>query len=217
MNLTHLGDALDHWKGSLFEFLEREKLLRDFAADPMASDGNAWIEEDFELYARLLRIQPTQILHHQQPLADRADYFGEIHHRGDLFVDPDTGIRTSGCRRAYRYVEPQELVALLESPDGGGTPPRVVVVYQHVRGQQTAERVDACIRAVADAIQVAAEGDWGDSGWAAYESPTVAMLFLCKDKCRTEALAAGFRQWLGRHAQGRIRCRCAAQMVVGIG
>lgn len=32
MKLAYLGDALDHWKGSLFEFLEGEGLLRDVDA-----------------------------------------------------------------------------------------------------------------------------------------------------------------------------------------
>jgi len=38
MNLRYLGDALDHWKGSLFESLQQANILHDFAVDAMASD-----------------------------------------------------------------------------------------------------------------------------------------------------------------------------------
>jgi hypothetical protein len=33
MNLTFLGDALDHWKGSIFESLQKGGILPDFAVD----------------------------------------------------------------------------------------------------------------------------------------------------------------------------------------
>jgi hypothetical protein len=78
MNLTFLGDALDHWKGSLFESLSREGILRNFAVDPMASDLPAWRPEDFLLFAQLLRIDRSQIVEHQADLNNRSRYFAEI-------------------------------------------------------------------------------------------------------------------------------------------
>jgi hypothetical protein len=38
MNLKYLGDTLDHWKGCLFEYLQAQCVLRDFAVDPMATE-----------------------------------------------------------------------------------------------------------------------------------------------------------------------------------
>jgi hypothetical protein len=192
LNLDYLGDALDHWKGSLFEFLHVRHILRDFAVDPMASDAHLWTETDFELLARLMRINKTQILRHGAQLTERALYFDEINHSGDLFLDPDTGIQTSGNGHATKYVKPGELAGLLRKE-----PNRIVAVYQHVRAQRTAERVDGCLQALA---LVAA-----DFGWCSYEAGTVAMLFLSQDKDRTNAVADGFRGLLGRHADGRVR------------
>lgn len=192
MNLTYLGDALDHWKGSLFEFLESAGFLRGFSVDPMASDGANWRANDFKLFARLLRVTDVQILRHEFPLTERRRYFAEITHRGDLFLDPDTGIDTGGGSPISKYIKPQELAALLENSGG-----RVVAVYQHVRAQKTSARIDGCLRALADV----ADG----VGWCSYESGTVAMVFLSRDATRTNAIADGFGQFLGKHAKGRIR------------
>ena len=194
MNLAYLGDALDHWKGSLFEFLEGEGFLRDFAVDPMASDGALWTPHDHELFARLLRVTDAQILRHGQALAARTEYFAEIEHTGDLFVDPDTGIDTGGCSPADKYVTPQDLVELLQRSHK-----RVVAVYQHVRAQKTSDRVGACLRALARAV------DPKDFAWCSYESGTVAMLFLSLDLSRTTSIAESFGRLLGRHAEGRVR------------
>jgi hypothetical protein len=199
MNQTHLGDALDHWKGSLFEFLERETLLCDFAVDSMTSDGQPWPEDDLALYARLLRIQRRQILHHRCSLnARRTDYFAEISHAGDLFLDPDTGIKTSGCRQPDdQYVKPMEIAALLErAARGVRAAPRVVVVYQHVSRRTPDARLCACIRALADEVEGAA--------WCAYKSSTVVMLFLSREPSRIEAIAEALRRFLGRQAERRI-------------
>jgi hypothetical protein len=197
MNLTHLGDALDHWKGSIFEFLLGKKLLRNFAVDPMISDEHNdehdWGPEDLALYARLLRIRRRQILHHRCSLnARRTDYFAEISHAGDLFLDPDTGIRTRGCRQPDdKYVKPREIAALLEPAAR-----RVVVVYQHVSRRTPDARLCACIRALAAEVEGAA--------WCAYKSSTVVMLFLSWEALRIEAIAEALRRFLGRHAERRI-------------
>src|SRR5262249_44692157 len=86
MNLRYLGDALDHWKGSLFERLQRETLLRSFAVDAMATDAEDWQPVDFALFANLLHIEERQILRHKHLLEiDRGGCFSEIAHEGDLF------------------------------------------------------------------------------------------------------------------------------------
>jgi hypothetical protein len=189
MNLKFLGDVLDHWKGSIFESLQRGGVLRHFAVDPMASDLAQWTDEDFALYARLLHIDPKQILAHSQSLVDRKAYFREIRHTGDLFLDPDTGVST-GSRLEKQHVAPQEIATLLEAD-------RLVIVYQHVRGCQVEDRVDE----VCNAIQEHAH----EAQWCSYNSATVAMIFLSRSRGRVKSVRRHFRELLGRHAKGRIR------------
>ncbi len=131
MNLEYLGDALDHWKGSLFEYLQSEGVVRDFIVDPMVTDPDLWTEDDFALYACLLRINLEQIIRHNASLADRSRYFAEMSQHGDLFLDPDTGMATNGASPIKKYVKPSEVAALLQSCAS-----RLVAIYQHVRAQK---------------------------------------------------------------------------------
>ena len=192
MNLSYIGDALDHWKGSLFEFLEGEGLLHDFLVDPMASDRQAWEESDFELLARLLRVRRGQILDHRARLTDRTRYFAEIEHKGDIFLDPDTGIATGRVTHQEKYVQLRDLWALL----GSGLN-RLIVVYQHVRAQKCANRVDKVVGVVSSTSV--------SPSWCSYESGSVAMLFFSLADYRIANVASAFRRQLGRHSQGRIR------------
>lgn len=192
MNLRYLGDALDHWKGSLLHFLSSEQLLSRLAVDPMATDGDMWTASDYGLFARLLRVQDSQILRHRTRVSDREHYFAEIDHNGDLFLDPDTGIDTGRASPAANYIRPAELARLLVAEES-----RVISVYQHIRGRQCTARVDACISALA------VECD--RFGWCSYESATVAMLFMSRNAGRTAAIANGFGGLLGRHVKLRVR------------
>lgn len=192
MNLNHLGDAIDHWKGSLFEYLQAEDALHEFAVDPMATDSEKWNEDDFLLFVRLLRIKRRQIITHKACLKARAEYFAEIRHGGDIFLDADTGIATSHSSAMEKYVTPEELADLLRRYDG-----RTLAVYQHVRAQRTCARVDQCVATVAKRL----------SGikWCSYESPTVAMLFFSIDGTRTSQIATALNQLLGKHAERLVR------------
>jgi hypothetical protein len=192
MNLEYLGDALDHWKGSLFEYLQAERVVRDFVVDPMATDADKWTEDDFGLYACLLRIKLEQIIRHKAFVTDRSSYFAEIGQNGDLFLDPDTGIATDGASPIAKYVKPRDVVALLQSPSD-----RLVAIYQHVRAQKTSKRVDGCLGAIATIAACVS--------WCSYESPTVAMIFLCRDGRRTRKLAKALKKLLGRHTERRVR------------
>ncbi|MDP3001101.1 MAG: hypothetical protein Q8N47_26700 [Bryobacterales bacterium] len=196
MNLDYLGDALDHWKGSLFAYLQLEGALRNFAVDAMATDLVAWSEADFCIFARLLRINGDQIVQHKESLLRaRHRYFSEITHGGDIFLDPDTGIATGGgnqIKHIEKYVRPTDLALLLRSNSG-----RVVAVYQHVRARRTCERVDACLAAIENEIDA--------FGWCSYESATVAILFLCEDDVRTREIESAFKKLLGSHAKRRVR------------
>jgi hypothetical protein len=157
----------------------------------MASDLCQWRTKDFRVLARLLRVRGRQVLHHQASLSDRQAYFDEITHRGDLFLDPDTGVATGRVSRREQYVMPIELARLLTRTN------RMVLVYQHVRAIKVGARVDTVLSAIASAT--------GSIGWCAYESGTVALLCLSKKSRRTALVASHFRGMLGRHAKGRIR------------
>ncbi len=194
MNLAFLGDALDHWKGSLFESLHGAGVLQNFAVDAMASDAEAWRPEDGALLARLLRVEQRQVIRHTASLLSREAYFAEIDHRGDLFLDPDTGVATGPVKEPERYVKPEEVKNLLAT-----APDRLLVVYQHVRAQRPSDRVDAVLASL--------RAQAGDFAWSSYESGTVAMLFLSRKEERACAVADHFRGLLGRHADGRIRAR----------
>ena len=189
MNLAFLGDALDHWKGSLFESLQKGGIVRDFAVDPMASDLAAWSSGDFALFSTLLRIDRSQVISHSQPLSDRKGYFLEIQHRGDLFLDPDTGIATG--KPSVQHVTPVEIAGLLESAD------RLLAIYQHVRAQRVAGRVDAVCAAIRSKSP--------EVPWCSYESGTVAMIFVARKSERIASVRSHFGELLGRHATGRIR------------
>ncbi len=190
MNLQFLGDALDHWKGSLFGSLREAKVLRNFAVDPMASDIERWGGEDFNLFGRLLQVAPAQLIRHRASLKDRAAYFGEISHQGDLFLDPDTGVATGRVTGAH--VSPSEIGQLLD-----GATDRLLVIYQHVRGMSVASRVNQVMNTVKDVI--------GAFSGCSYESGTVAMLFASRAHARTTTVAEHFEALLGCHAVGRIR------------
>jgi hypothetical protein len=190
LNLDFLGDAFDHWKGSLIEFLQEAQALRNFAVDPMASDLGLWKSEDFVILARLLRVDATQIIRHRETLQERTKYFDEISHRGDLFLDPDTGVATGRVKGTH--ISPFEIGHLLDSATN-----RLLVVYQHVRAQRVSIRVDA--------VLIALQKEIGFFSWTSYESGTVAMLFLSRMPERTEQIAAHFKSMLGRHSSGRVR------------
>ncbi len=193
VNLAFLGDAFDHWKGSLFESLHGAGIIRGFSVDPMTTDSGQWEQEDVALYARLLRIQRSQLIQHTVSLADdREVYFAEIRHSGDLFLDPDTGVATSAVRKPERYVTPAEIGQLLNAQSG-----RLVIVYQHVRAQHVAARVDSVLNTIGKEV--------GAISWSSYESGTVAILFVSRESGRTTEVAGHFRSLLGRHANNRIR------------
>ena len=192
MNRKYLGDAFDHWKGSLFELLEGTHALRDLAVDPMASDLAEWTPQDFSLFAKLLRVTPDQIVRHSHPLQDRTKYFEELLHPGDLFLDPDTGIATGSVKNQTQYVHPMEVGNLIAS-----RPDRIVTVYQHVRAQRVADRVDSVLAALAAHAKA--------KEWCSYESGTVAMIFLAGEVERMKAVRRTFSDLLGAHAEGRIR------------
>jgi hypothetical protein len=199
MNRKFLGDAYDCWKGWLIKTLQDEKLVSDLAVDPMFTDPKPWNDDDLAAYARLLHVERGKIISHSFDLvnrATRADYFNETmeKHRGDLFLDPDTGVQTGGLHPPERYVAPLEIAELLQQ-----VPKRLVIVYQHgALGKSVSDRVDGVTKVLCER--------WGQLGWSSYESNTVAMLFLSGSHDRTQRVAQHFGEVLGRrNAELRIR------------
>jgi len=192
MNLNYLGDSMDFWKGAVFVRLQEGGILEDFAVDPMLTDAKDWHTADFHLYADLLQIRPNQILRHKSTLSEyRKRYFDEIRHAGDLYVDPDTGIAPKHAGPAENYVRIGEIHKLLNSPST-----RVLCVYQHVRAKKTRARVIELFAALRELN--------ANIYSCSYESPNVAMLFLSLEQNRINQMKKYFRNYLGRHSDGRV-------------
>ena len=190
MNLQFLGDALDYWKGSVFEVLQQSDLLRDFKVDTMASDSEDWQETDHRLYARLLRIDQQQLIAHKNTLSgNRSKYFKEIPINSDLFLDPDTGFKTGPVRSLPQYLTPAEFLDLLK-------PDRIVAVYQHVRAQKTRNRVEEVLKVL--------HRETSGFSCTSYESGTVALLFFCLQNKRIEEIRDYFHELLEKHASKRV-------------
>lgn len=194
MNLGFLGDALDYWKGSLFFRLQREGILIDFLVDPMLTDPENWQASDFRLYADLLQIRPGQILQHKRTLrGEREQYFAEVTHTGDLFLDPNTGIDLRHTRHndIEKYIKVSEIHQLV-----GGNLPRILCVYQHIR----AKKIGDIVRELKSALAESGTEIYGFS----YRTPTVAMLFMSVRQNRIERLKEYFKNYLGRHSSMRV-------------
>jgi len=192
MNLQFLGDALDHWKGSVFEELQKSNLLYNFKVDLLASDANYWQQKDYNIFSQLLRIFPDQIIAHQHTLqSDRKSYFQEIPGYGDLFLDPDTGIKTGSVKDEYQYLFPSELFNLLNKDNK-----RLIIVYQHVRAQKVRNRVEQVLNVL--------QKHQSTYFCTSYDSGTVSLLFFSLDRQRIQNITAHYRAFLGRHADNRI-------------
>ena len=89
MKLTYLGDAHDHWKGSVFQYLQEGEILRNFLVDSMATDASPWNTANSKLYAHLLRIEESQLVQHGRTLSQdrkaRRQYFLNIPRTGNSF------------------------------------------------------------------------------------------------------------------------------------
>jgi len=158
----------------------------------MASDAPAWELADSQLFARLLRIDERQLVSHHCDLCEnRLRYFAEIPPEGDLFLDPNTGIKTGNVKRLEQYLLPSELFQVL-----GSDKERVVVVYQHVRAKKVRERLE-------EVLEVVRKNN-GRFSCTSYESGTVAFLFVSRSHNRIAKIRDCFLQFLGTHAKNRI-------------
>lgn len=127
VRLEKLGDALDHWKGSLVRLLQGKNALVNLHVLPMITDPiKCWTPPHFCLYAHLLGVDVSAILNQNVKICQkqgRSDYFmADPSH--DLFLDPDTGIRE---KESQQHVKPSELMKYLV-PKGSS---RLLLIYQH--------------------------------------------------------------------------------------
>jgi hypothetical protein len=192
MNRDFLGDAHDWMKGTIFRRLLDAKALRDFSADPMVTDEGPWSSVEYNLYATLLQVAPEQIIHHAETLRDnRRAYLEEIGHGGDLFLDPDIGVRTGRRTPLHNYIKPREVIDLAAQESG-----RIVAVYQHIRGQTRSDRL------------AVVQGAFTDPGYylqaAVYGSASVALVFASFDASRVREVYKVFRDLLGPYAEKRV-------------
>jgi hypothetical protein len=196
MKLTYLGDAHDHWKGSVFQYLQEGEILRNFLVDSMTTDASPCNTANSKLYAHLLRIEEGQLVQHDRTLFQerryRERYFLDIPRAGDLFLDPDTGIKTGGSTHE-NYLLPKELFELIELEKD-----RLVIVYQHsAHGSKMRERVKSVLAKLAEQKR--------PFSCSSYESNTVALLFFSMTAERTQSVRGCFaRLTRGTDAANRI-------------
>jgi hypothetical protein len=154
MNLGHLADALDSWKGWLIGSLR--PLLRTLYVVPMLTDPNKWNARHFRLYAQVLRVPTSRIILRADLFTHdtRDNYFTharleKLPQHLDLFLDPDTGIWGAPQRRPpdvrHRYVRTSELAHLLPNSSK-----RVIIVYRH--GRETMDTLSQHVTSYATSV-----------------------------------------------------------------
>jgi hypothetical protein len=190
VNSKFLGDALDHWKGSLIQFLSDKKLIKDLVVEPMITDGRPWSKSDTETYRRLLRLEPSnQIFHSQSTFSGKRDeYFDLLPETTDLFLDPDTGIATGSAGR--EHVKTSELRRLLANSD------RVLMVYQHSARGSFHERLGEITGTVSRDIP--------NVYCSTYACGRVAVFFLSLNRVRIEGICKALKEHLRGTAESRI-------------
>ncbi len=192
MNRQYLGDALDHWKGSMLHILYSSGRLNALKVDPMITSPE-WSSADTDFYVRLLGVSANSLVRHDSSLiTDRSAYFKEIDEEVDLFLDPDTGIATSSGSPICKYLKPKEVHLLLE----GRSSQRVLCVYQHIgRNKSTRHRLSDIVGCLRSTSYLSA---------CSYESPTVAMLIISKDNQRIERIADILDSYCGLLGDRRV-------------
>lgn len=196
MNSEFLGDAFDHWKGSLIAILSNKLLIRNVAVEPMITDATPWSNENLETYRRLLKLGSTSIICHGNATFSegREEYFDELPQDGDVFLDPDTGIAMGDAKR--KHVKVLELRKLL------GKSNRVLMVYQHSARGSFHKRLLEIRDKVSNGIP--------NVYCTVYECGRVAVLFISLDKTRIHEIQNTLQEYLRGTAESRVwgtRCR----------
>ena len=190
VNSKFLGDALDHWKGSLIQLLSAKELLKNLVVEPMITDERPWLHDDIETYGRLLGLESSNQIHHAQSTfsGKREEYFNLLPNDTDLFLDPDTGIATGSAGR--EHVKANELRRLLTNSD------RVVMVYQHSARGSFHQRLDEIRDIVSRQIP--------NVHCSVYECGRVAVFFMSRNRARIQEICNALKEHLRGTAENRI-------------
>jgi hypothetical protein len=185
MKLAHLGDALDHWKGSVIGLIGGKNVR----VVPMFTDDNPWSEKQIEAYARILRLNPEVVLNKATPFSGktRHDYFSDLG-EDDLFLDPDTGIAPDDKAKT-QHISFSEIAGLLPEANS-----RMLLIYQHASRNKNGLR---------DKLDLLSEF-LGGCEMFAYDSGSVGMVVISRDRDRVRQTLAGLKCWLGPAASTRI-------------
>jgi hypothetical protein len=187
MRREWLGDALDFWKGAILDVLRQSSPSSlELQVLPMFTDPG-WTAPEIKTYAAIIGVAASGILTSAcLTVGGRKRYFESVrqHVRGDLFIDPDTGLALG--KPKVTHVTCAEATALQTSDN-------VVAIYQH-RPQRVSTPWLATFKAVLVATGCATIG---------YESKQVGMLFMTKSIRREEALRQALEKRLGPTARPR--------------
>ncbi len=187
MQIDHLADAMDHWKGAMVEMLDG--IACDLHVVPMLTDfieaGNPWQESHFKLYARLLKVPLDHVLLRDRPFrhADRQSYFGQVCLKGefDLLLDPNTGIETpTSCDD--RHIRLDDLAVLIPPNECS----RLLLVYQHSQPYNMRDSILNRLPAIQER--------WPSF---AFWAGAVSMVFVSSDNARITACQNRVCEWLG--------------------
>ncbi len=189
MNLNHLGDALDRWKGSVTGLIGSE----DLQVVPMLTDAHRWTQDCFEAYARLLRVKVDDILKKGRgdvfSKKTRKSYFCDLGNH-DLFLDPDTGIAPDE-KAKKEHISFSEIAALLAE-----SRTRMLLIYQNAsREKDWPLKKLQLFRSVRG---------FTECGTFAYDSGAVSMVAISQNRERIHKALACLKTWLGPVVSKRI-------------
>jgi hypothetical protein len=193
LNIKFLGDAFDHWKGSVLGELATKGLLVDLVVEPMITDMDSWSEKDLLTYARLLKLpsQDSIIRHDSSFIRPSETYFDKIPSHCDTFFDPDTGVKDHGGKP--KHIKTTEIQKVL---DKDANKKRVLIVYQHSSRKKFAERLDE--------VTSLLRGRIPKVHTLVYECGQVAMIFISYNATRITSIKKDLLNMLEGVASERI-------------
>ncbi len=197
MQKRFIGDASDHWKGSMHAYLRARGCLRNLHVIPMATEpSGTWAPGEIAAYARLLGLQGERHVigaaeRFQGESPERERYFisllPAVPAGADLFLDPNTGVRDEGAlkkRKRENYVTVAELLLCCEPPE------RVVAVFDESWDRRSDKATHA--RALLRLFEA------GQTSAAAYDAGKgVSMFFVSRSPGRIESIGAALGELLG--------------------
>src|SRR5580658_8431236 len=100
MNVQHLTDVYDYYKGGIISLLSPN--LKEFRVIPLFTDQARWNDELIDIYAERLGVPSAAVLcrdegfgpfkRHRDDYIQRLLASPRLPDSSDLFLDPDTGI-----------------------------------------------------------------------------------------------------------------------------